>query len=64
MGLELFMVGVVVEDMHRAAEFYRRLGVDVPEDAESKATPNGNTILLSASVGDDRSQPAGSPDQT
>jgi catechol 2,3-dioxygenase-like lactoylglutathione lyase family enzyme len=36
MGLELYMVGVIVEDMARAAEFYRRLGVDVPEGAESE----------------------------
>jgi hypothetical protein len=36
MGLQLYMVGVVVEDMARAAEFYRRLGVDVPPDAEEK----------------------------
>jgi uncharacterized glyoxalase superfamily protein PhnB len=35
-GLELYMVGVVVEDMARAAAFYRRLGVDVPDDAEEK----------------------------
>jgi catechol 2,3-dioxygenase-like lactoylglutathione lyase family enzyme len=34
MGLELFMVGVVVEDMQRAVEFYRRLGVEVPEGSE------------------------------
>ncbi len=33
MALELYMVGVIVEDMARAAEFYRRLGVDVPEGA-------------------------------
>ena len=38
MGLELYMVGVVVEDMGRAAEFYRRLGVDVPEGAETRST--------------------------
>jgi catechol 2,3-dioxygenase-like lactoylglutathione lyase family enzyme len=36
MGLELYMIGVIVEDMARAAEFYRRLGVDVPEGAESE----------------------------
>ena len=30
------MVGVIVEDMPRAVEFYRRLGVDVPEGAESE----------------------------
>jgi len=36
MGLELYMVGVIVEDMPRAVEFYRRLGVDVPADSETK----------------------------
>lgn len=36
MGLEIYMVGVIVEDMPRAVEFYRRLGVDVPEGAETK----------------------------
>ena len=36
MGLELYMVGVMVEDMARAVEFYRRLGVDIPEGAEAK----------------------------
>ena len=28
------MVGVIVEDMPRAVEFYRRLGVDIPEGGE------------------------------
>lgn len=32
MGLEIYMVGVIVEDMARAVEFYRRLGVDIPEE--------------------------------
>lgn len=36
MGLELYMVGVMVEDMPRAIEFYRRLGVDVPQGSETK----------------------------
>jgi catechol 2,3-dioxygenase-like lactoylglutathione lyase family enzyme len=36
MGLELYMVGVMVADMPRAVEFYRRLGVDVPEGSETK----------------------------
>jgi predicted lactoylglutathione lyase len=36
MGLELYMVGVIVADMTKAVEFYRRLGVDVPEGSESK----------------------------
>ena len=30
------MVGVIVEDMGRALEFYRRLGVDIPEGSEAK----------------------------
>jgi predicted lactoylglutathione lyase len=36
MGLELYMVGVIVEDMTRAVEFYRRLGLDIPEGSEEK----------------------------
>ncbi len=36
MALELCMVGVVVEDMARAVEFYRRLGVDIPAGEEAK----------------------------
>lgn len=34
MGLELYMVGVIVEDMAKSVEFYRRLGVDIPEGSE------------------------------
>jgi predicted lactoylglutathione lyase len=36
MGLNLYMVGVIVEDMGRAVEFYRRLGVDIPEGSENQ----------------------------
>jgi predicted lactoylglutathione lyase len=36
MGLELYMVGVIVEDMGRAVEFYRRLGVEIAEGSETK----------------------------
>lgn len=36
MGLELYMVGVIVEEMPRALEFYRRLGVAIPEGSENK----------------------------
>lgn len=32
MGLNIYMVGLVAADLERAAEFYRRLGVDVPDD--------------------------------
>lgn len=51
MGLELYMVGVIVEDMPRAVEFYRRLGVDVPADSETKPhveiKMSGMTFFLS-----------------
>ncbi|MBL8165723.1 MAG: VOC family protein [Anaerolineae bacterium] len=36
MGLNLYMVGVIVEDMGRAVEFYRRLGVAIPEGSEQQ----------------------------
>jgi uncharacterized glyoxalase superfamily protein PhnB len=36
MALELYMVGVIVEDMPRAVEFYRRLGVEIPAGSETK----------------------------
>ncbi len=36
MGLEIYMIGVIVEDMPRAIEFYRRLGVDIPDGSERK----------------------------
>ena len=36
MSLEIYMVGVIVSDIPRAIEFYRRLGVDIPEGSEGK----------------------------
>ncbi len=36
MGLELYMVGVIVQDMSKSVEFYRRLGVDIPEGSENQ----------------------------
>ena len=38
MALELYMVGVIVADMPRAAQFYRRLGVDVPATRRPRST--------------------------
>jgi uncharacterized glyoxalase superfamily protein PhnB len=62
MALELYMVGVIVEDMGRAAEFYRRLGVDVPEDAEGKehveVAMSGMTFFLSTKRANARWDPA------
>ena len=36
MSLQLSMVGLIVEDMGAALEFYRRLGLDIPAGAEDK----------------------------
>jgi len=36
MSLELSMVGLVVKDMPASLEFYRRLGVDVPAEADGE----------------------------
>ena len=62
MGLELYMVGVVVEDMDRAAEFYRRLGVDVPDGAETQEhveiKMSGLTFFLSTKRANARWDPA------
>lgn len=61
MGLELYMVGVIVEDMARAAEFYRRLGVDVREGAESEGhveiRMSGLTFFLSTKEANARWDP-------
>jgi predicted lactoylglutathione lyase len=37
MSLELSMVGLVVSDMPASLKFYRRLGVEIPEDADAEA---------------------------
>ena len=62
MGLELYMVGVIVEDMGRAVEFYRRLGVDIAEGAESKqhveVKMSGLTFFLSTRAINARWDPA------
>src|SRR4051812_14740234 len=36
MALELYMLGLIVEDMSKALEFYRRLGLAIPEGSEAK----------------------------
>lgn len=62
MGLELYMVGVIVADMGRAVEFYRRLGVDIAEGAESKVhvevKMSGLTFFLSTTAINARWDPA------
>ncbi len=62
MALELYMVGVIVEDMARAAEFYRRLGVEVPDEAEAQEhveiEMSGLTFFLSTRRANARWDPA------
>ncbi len=36
MGLELYMVGLTVQDMDRSVTFYRRLGLAVPDSTEDQ----------------------------
>lgn len=62
MSLELYMVGVIVEDMQRSVEFYRRLGVDIAEGSESKqhveVKMSGLTFFLSTKQVNARWDPA------
>lgn len=43
MTARLDMIGIIVEDMGRALAFYRRLGLDVPAEADSQ--PHVETTL-------------------
>ena len=36
MGANLAVIGIVVEDMARSLAFYRRLGLDIPAEADSE----------------------------
>ena len=36
MALELYMLGLIVEDMGKSLEFYRRLGLAIPEESETQ----------------------------
>ena len=62
MALELYMVGVIVEDMGRALEFYRRLGVAIPEESENKehveVKMSGLTFFISTKQANVRWDPA------
>ncbi len=62
MALELYMVGVIVEDMPRAVEFYRRLGVTVPDGAEGlehvEVAMSGLTFFLSTTRANAKWDPA------
>lgn len=62
MALELYMVGVIVADMERAVEFYRRLGVSIPEGSEKlehvEMKMGGMTFFLSTKRANARWDPA------
>jgi predicted lactoylglutathione lyase len=62
MSLELYMVGVIVEDMPRSVEFYRRLGVAIPDGSENKqhveVKMSGLTFFLNAKSLNARWDPA------
>jgi len=64
-GLDLYMVGVIVEDMPHAVEFYRRLGVAVPDGAETQehveVSMGGLTFFLSTEDANARWDPARTP---
>jgi len=53
MDLRLDLVGIVVRDMRSSLEFYRRLGLDIPEGAEDEphaeaTTPSGLRVAWDA----------------
>ncbi len=62
MSLELYMVGVIVEDMQKSVEFYRRLGIGIPEGSEGKqhveVRMSGLTFFLSTKQVNARWDPA------
>ena len=70
MSIQLAMVGLVVNDMKRSLDFYRRLGLDIPPGEDAKPfvmhrMPSGVTIFFDTVFFPDadperRSAPAGS----
>ena len=62
MSLELYMVGLIIEDMRKSVEFYRRLGIDIPEGSEEKqhvaVKMNGLTFFLNTKQLNARWDPA------
>jgi catechol 2,3-dioxygenase-like lactoylglutathione lyase family enzyme len=68
MALELYMLGLVIQDMDKSLEFYRRLGLAMPEGSEKKShveikMGNGLTFFLDSnpSLWDPRFTPRGDP---
>jgi catechol 2,3-dioxygenase-like lactoylglutathione lyase family enzyme len=51
MALDLYMLGLIVKDMAKSLEFYRRLGLEIPDGSENKThveikMGNGLTFFL------------------
>jgi catechol 2,3-dioxygenase-like lactoylglutathione lyase family enzyme len=51
MGLNLYMIGLIVKDMGKALDFYRQLGLDIPAGSERRShveikMDNGLTFFL------------------
>src|SRR5829696_1534878 len=69
MDLRLDLVGIVARDMGASLEFYRRLGLNIPEDAEDEphveaTTPSGlrvawDTVELIQRIDSDWTDPSG-----
>lgn len=54
MALELYMVGLVAQDLNKSLEFYQRLGLAIPEGSEEQKhvevkMESGVTFFLNAS---------------
>jgi catechol 2,3-dioxygenase-like lactoylglutathione lyase family enzyme len=68
-GLRLDLVGIVVSDIKASLDFYRRLGLDIPEDAEDEphaeaTTPSGLRVAwdaaeLTQQIDPDWTEPSG-----
>jgi catechol 2,3-dioxygenase-like lactoylglutathione lyase family enzyme len=71
MGVNLTVIGLVVEDMGRSLAFYRRLGLDIPAEADREphvevSLPGGLKLAFDSvetirSFDSSWSPPAGSP---
>ncbi|MBO0780447.1 MAG: hypothetical protein J2P37_16595, partial [Ktedonobacteraceae bacterium] len=62
MALELYMVGLIAQDMDKSLEFYRRVGLAIPESDKAQEhvgvkMESGLTFFLNAGRGLNPGQP-------